>query len=81
MRNIFFYNLSKLFEFRKSCGIVEETESIVITGGLNSLEIVFRYNIDGEQEALDTLREGRHSHACGRFENSESQQVHVHLEP
>jgi len=54
---------------RYSCNI-DDTSSTIITGGLNSLDVIERYSSTGKEETLPKLNTGRWAHGCGSYKGS-----------
>ena len=57
---------------RWACSISLANE-VIITGGLETLNIVSRYNKDGWVEDLPSLKEGRHGHGCSQYSSGGEQ--------
>ena len=51
-----------------TCAIPDpDTDTVVITGGLDTLTTVSVYNVQGWQEDLPSLNIGREGHACTSY--------------
>ena len=67
---IFFF----IHQFSIACAIDDE-DSVVLTGGISSMSLMTRYNVEGEATTLPSLNTGRYGHACGRVTTSTSDKV------
>ena len=65
-----------IHQFSIACAIDDE-DSVVLTGGINSKSQVTRYNVKGEATTLPSLITGRYGHACGRVTTSTSDHVEM----
>jgi len=55
---------------RFSCAITDTaTDSVILTGGLQTSTKVSRYNQNGLVEELPILNHGRHGHSCGSYKD------------
>ena len=52
--------------YRRACSI-SLPDSVIITGGLSTWNIVSRYSKDGWVEDLPSLKVGRRSHGCSQY--------------
>jgi len=59
-----------------ACSIQLE-ETVVITGGSNTLSTASIYSIDGWVEDLPDLLTGRYKHGCGHYINNNDKMVHL----
>ena len=60
-----------IINYRYSCAIADPiTDTLVVTGGWNTLDTVTRYSQQGWLEDLPPLITGRYSHACSSFVSS-----------
>ena len=59
---------------RWACSIQLE-EVVIITGGKFTANKVTVYNTEGWVEDLPSLKQGRYSHGCGHFVNTDNQMV------
>ena len=54
--------------FSLACSIEDpDTETVVITGGINTLTTVSVYGLQGWEEDLQPLNTGRSYHACSSY--------------
>ena len=53
------------------------SDSVVITGGLLTLQTVSRYDLQGYVEGLPSLLVGRKAHGCGSYLRGDGTQVRV----
>merc|ERR1719270_3365857 len=59
-----------------ACSIPDKTtNSLIITGGWNTLHRVSRYSTAGFLEDLPDLNEGRASHGCGAYQREDGTPV------
>ena len=59
---------------RYACSIQLE-EVVIMTGGYYTLQLVTVYNKEGWVEDLTSLNQGRRSHGCGHYVNTENKLV------
>merc|ERR1711962_253220 len=58
------------------CTMKISEEVIVLTGGSSTEDLVTEYQLsDGRETALTRLTQGRESHACGVYQDTDGQQV------
>ena len=66
------YSDSNCVYYSYACAIPDEdTGTIIITGGADTLNTVSVYNVEGWQEDLPSLNTGRSSHACSSYMSGE----------
>jgi hypothetical protein len=53
------------------------TDSVIITGGINTKQVVSRYGMDGFIEDLPQLVVGRYDHGCGSYLRLDGTQVSI----
>ena len=64
--------------YRNACAIPDIiTDSVFITGGVYSLQMVSRYDLLGWVEDLPQLIEGRNNHGCGSYLRVDGTQVSI----
>ena len=51
------------------------SDSVIITGGINTKQVVSRYDRQGYLQDLPHLIEGRFLHACGSYLRNDGNQV------
>ena len=54
-------------------------DTFIITGGVDSLNSVVRYNSQGESEVLPSLTVARWGHACAGYLNGDGERVSWYL--
>jgi len=59
---------------RYACSI-PDTDSVILTGGRDTMQTVARYNLQGFVEHLPSMQEGRRYHGCGSYHNNDGQMV------
>ena len=60
--------------FRRACSI-ELKERVIVTGGISTAIKVQEYTIEGWQQDLADLLQGRWNHGCGHFTNRDNVEV------
>ncbi len=60
-----YYQMKDVY-YRWACSI-SLTDSVIITGGYETQNIVSRYSKDGWVEDLPSLKVGRRSHGCSQY--------------
>jgi len=68
------HNFSLYQATRYACSIAD-TDSVILTGGRDSMRVVARYNLQGFVEYLPSMQEGRRYHGCGSYHNTDGQMV------
>ena len=64
--------------FRHACAITDQaSNSVIITGGTDTLRTVSRYGTAGHLEDLPSLNQGRAGHGCGAYTGDNGEQVIV----
>ena len=64
--------------YRGACAIPDlVTDSVIITGGEDSVSVVSRYDRMGWVEDLPQLIEGRYDHGCGSYLRVDGTQVSI----
>jgi len=59
-----------------ACSIPDKaTHTLIITGGLQTMKAVTRYDTAGFLEYLPSLRDGRYYHGCGAYRREDDSQV------
>ena len=54
--------------FRGSCAIPDLiSDMVVLTGGLTTMQGVFRYSLEGYVDTLPPMEVGRYHHGCGGY--------------
>merc|ERR1719369_482031 len=67
---------SMKYNTRLACSIPDHTNnSVIITGGRNTLRTVSRYSTSGHVEDLPSLNQGRYQHGCGFYRDDSGDQV------
>lgn len=64
------------YELRSSCAI-ELRSKVIITGGVRCSDKVSVYNLQGWQEDLPDLKEGRWNHGCAHYITSDNMMVYL----
>ena len=54
---------------------IEDDNSVVLTGGSDTLPLVTRYTVEGEATSLPSLNTGRYLHACGTITTADQEKV------
>ena len=57
----------------------QQTDSFIVTGGVDSGVTVSRYGLEGFREMLPSLQQDRHSHACGGYTDRKNNWVRGRL--
>ena len=58
--------MNEVFYYRDACSI-SLPDSVIITGGYDTRNIVSRYSRDGWVEDLPSLRVARYGHGCSQY--------------
>ena len=62
--------------YRNACAIADLTsDSVIVTGGYNTMHNVSRYDLLGWVEDLPPLLNGRTDHGCGAYMKEDGSQV------
>ena len=60
---------------RYACSISPDDDTMIMTGGYDTLKTVSLYDRQGWSRDLANLNTGRKSHACGHFANNIGEKV------
>jgi len=64
------------YNTRWACTIADSaSESVILTGGVETLETVSRYGVSGWLENMPSLTQGRESHGCGAYSDQAGNMV------
>ena len=64
---------SRLLHGHDHCSIQMSEDTFIMTGGSNSERVVTKYTMNGENEFLPVLHQGRSNHACGSYRQGDNQ--------
>ena len=62
----YFYSVSCVLYYRGECAI-PSVDSVILTGGVNTMDRVSRYGLTGHLSDLASLLVGREYHGCGGY--------------
>ena len=65
------HNSVRNYVYYSDACAIPDGDTVIITGGLNNLNTVSIYNVEGWQQDLPPLNTGRYDHACTSYWSDE----------